>query len=52
MILAQPQLAADTAVALCADERARVLKGKFIDARKDLEGLIEQMENPTGHPEP
>lgn len=49
IILAQPELAADTVVALCADERARVLSGKFIDARKDLEGLIEQTENPMGH---
>lgn len=44
-VLAQPQLAADTVVALCADERVRVLSGKFIDARKDLEGLVEQTEN-------
>ena len=52
MILAQPELAADTVVALCADERARVLSGKFIDARKDLEGLVEQMEKPMGYLKP
>jgi short-subunit dehydrogenase len=51
IILAQPQLAADTVVALCAEERAKILSGKFIDARMDLEGLIEQTENLMGHPE-
>jgi hypothetical protein len=38
-------------VALCAEERAKILSGKFIDARMDLEGLIEQTENLMGHPE-
>ncbi|KAJ4301951.1 hypothetical protein N0V90_004047 [Kalmusia sp. IMI 367209] len=47
--LAQPELAADTVVALCADERARVLSGKFVDARRDLEGLVEQTEHLMGH---
>jgi NAD(P)-dependent dehydrogenase (short-subunit alcohol dehydrogenase family) len=44
IVLAQPELAADTVVALCVDERTRLLSGKFIDARKDLQALIEQAE--------
>jgi hypothetical protein len=52
MVLAQPELAADTVVALCADERARVLSGKFIDVRRDLEGLVQQTENPMRHLKP
>ncbi|KAI9701771.1 MAG: hypothetical protein M1836_001114 [Candelina mexicana] len=39
--LQAPELAADTAVTLCADEGAAVLSGRFVDARMDLGQVIE-----------
>ncbi|KAI9676947.1 MAG: hypothetical protein M1817_006786 [Caeruleum heppii] len=40
----QPQLAADTLVALCVLDKAKLLSGKFVDVRKDLEETIEACE--------
>ena len=43
-----PDLLGDTCVALCADERCRVLNGKYIDCEQPLDEVLKEAEKPQG----
>jgi short-subunit dehydrogenase len=46
--LQSPQLFANSCVAICADERFKVLNGKFIDVEQPLDEVLKEAEKPDG----
>ncbi|KXT05936.1 hypothetical protein AC578_298 [Pseudocercospora eumusae] len=41
----KPQLAANTIVTLCSEERCKILHGRYVDAEQDLEKVLEAAES-------